>query len=925
MKAQILFHRLIYMKLLILSGVLIICTPGSTQSYTNKGTDFWVGYGVQGTMYNADGSVNYTDGGSQEMVLYFTSIKPANVRVEIPATGWVRTYAIGGNGYAESDPIPKTGIDDARLAAEGVSDKGIHITSDIPIGAFAHIYDKSGSALALLIPTNILGQDYYTLNFTQTSTDKNANSFGFVLATEDSTTVEITPSVNTLTHPAGVPFTQMLQKGQIYNLLGTVTGQNGGIYTGGDLTGTHIRTIVTANAPCKKIAVFAGSGNTAVSCTPGGATTSDNMMQQMYPGESWGNRYVTVPTFKMPNNYFRVMVKDPATIVNVNGTQLINLINGRYYEFQSDTPCVINSDLDIMVAQYITTSTQCNNTNNGIDGDPDMIYLVPMDQDIIFARSVSTPHYATTSHYINVIMSTFDTAAFQLDGIFRGGSFTPVLKNPNLSYAQFKVDAGGHTLISDSSFNAIAYGYGPDESYGYDIGFSFNRLTNFLSVQNPYGSPNNIPQTCRATQFKMAVNLVFQPTELVWDFLGNPNLSPNNIVDIKNAVPDSVFNYKGQTYYRYTLPGIYNYSTIGPLDLKVYTYSPTQDGCTSLFTIDYDVDVVEHPVANWSLNYNKCANDTLYFKDSSSAFSNKTIQWIWDFGDGTGSADINPVKKYAAYGDYNVALRTITDIGCFADTVKPVSLTPYPVPDFSTTPKCEGIPTNFTDLSTISYGAISTWHWNFGDGTVADVQNTLKMFPVGGPYFITLTVSNKNSCTADTTKLLYIYKYPRISASDTFVYQGNSVQLKPAYTGDSLTFKWTPPTYLNSDTAAYPVSSPQDDILYHLTVTGPGGCATPKDIFVDVIQILHIPNAFSPNGDGINDKWIITNLEYYPTADVEVFNRYGQPLFYSTNYAQKPWDGTYNGSPVPVGTYYYIINAKSKYVSRKSGYVVVLR
>lgn len=904
----------------------IIYTSTISQTFSNRGTDFWVGYGVQSTMYNADGSVNNTDGGSQEMVLYFTGgTSPANVKVEIPATGWVKNYVVTGTGYTESDPMPKTGMDDARLAAEGISDKGIHITSDMPIGVISHIYDKTGGATSLLIPTEILGQDYYMLNFNQSSEENHAYSFGFVIATEDNTTVEITPSVNTQTHLAGVPFTMVLQMGQIYNLLGAITGQTGNVYNGADLTGTSIRTIASGGAACQKLAVFCGSGNAFIKCGNGTRSSSDNLMQQMLPGAAWGTKYITVPTLDMPNNVFRVIVKRSNTIVTVNGVQLTNLINGRYYEFQSDIPSVIRSDNDIMVSQYITTATQCG--NNGTDGDPEMIYLLPITQNLIWGKVVSTDHFATTSHYINVIVPSVFVDSFQLDGVYMGGSFSIIKQDTLYSYAQFKVKAGQHSLAIDTgSFYAVAYGYGPSESYGYSVGFSLRHMGSFLTVQNPYGPPNDIPATCDATPFKMAINLVFQSKELVWSFYNNPKLSPHDSVDIINAIPDSTFNIKGQTYYRYTLPGFYTYADIGTMDLSIGTYSPTQDGCTSLFTIYPIIDVNRHPVADWALNFNKCRNDTLHFMDSSDAYSNKTMQWIWNFGDGTGSALEDPVKKYANYGDYNVTLRTITDIGCFADTAKPVVLAPYPFASFSTNPECEGVPTNFTDLSTISYGAITSWHWDFGDGSFSDqAGSTTKLFPSAGIYPARLTVSNKLGCTDDTLKQLTIYKYQGVSAKDTFVYQGDPVQLKPLYEGTVLSHKWSPSTYLSSDTAAYPVSIPKDDITYHLTVTGGGGCLSEADLFVDVVQLLNIPNVYSPNGDGINDKWIITNLDYYPSAEVDIFNRYGQPVFHSTNYAQKPWDGTFNGKPMPVGTYYYIINAKSKYFKSKSGYVAILR
>lgn len=71
-----------------------------------------------------------------------------------------------------------------------------------------------------------------------------------------------------------------------------------------------------------------------------------------------------------------------------------------------------------------------------------------------------------------------------------------------------------------------------------------------------------------------------------------------------------------------------------------------------------------------------------------------------------------------------------------------------------------------------------------------------------------------------------------------------------------------------------------------------------------------IPNAFSPNGDNINDKWIIRGLKDYDNCTVEIFTRYGREVFRSTGY-QRPWDGTYNGSPMPVGTYYYLIDLRN--------------
>jgi len=96
-----------------------------------------------------------------------------------------------------------------------------------------------------------------------------------------------------------------------------------------------------------------------------------------------------------------------------------------------------------------------------------------------------------------------------------------------------------------------------------------------------------------------------------------------------------------------------------------------------------------------------------------------------------------------------------------------------------------------------------------------------------------------------------------------------------------------------------------------LTVTDPNGCTATQDIQVaDECPDIVIPNAFTPNGDGINDTWDIQGLEYDATALVRIFTRYGQQIFESKGYA-KPWDGTSKGKQLPSGVYYYIVNVKN--------------
>ena len=96
------------------------------------------------------------------------------------------------------------------------------------------------------------------------------------------------------------------------------------------------------------------------------------------------------------------------------------------------------------------------------------------------------------------------------------------------------------------------------------------------------------------------------------------------------------------------------------------------------------------------------------------------------------------------------------------------------------------------------------------------------------------------------------------------------------------------------------------------------------EVFVKVYKQIVIPNAFSPNKDGRHDTWKIQAIETYPNPEVTVFNRYGQTVFRSKGYAT-PWDGTYNGTHLPVGTYYYIIDLKIPGEPVLNGWVVIVR
>jgi gliding motility-associated-like protein len=96
---------------------------------------------------------------------------------------------------------------------------------------------------------------------------------------------------------------------------------------------------------------------------------------------------------------------------------------------------------------------------------------------------------------------------------------------------------------------------------------------------------------------------------------------------------------------------------------------------------------------------------------------------------------------------------------------------------------------------------------------------------------------------------------------------------------------------------------------YYLTITDANDCVEMLSVFIpeNPRLCLRIPNAFTPNGDGVNDTWDIEYIDNYPRAHIMIFNRWGQKL-YDATCNDEPWDGSYNGQKVPTGSYTYIID-----------------
>jgi len=739
--------------LLFLLFEFVIVYNAKAQDFSNKGTDFWVGYGLHCKMFS-----NNT-GGSQSMVLYVATEVATDVTISIPAVGYSATYSVPANSIFTTSQLPKNGAQDARLTQEGISNKGIHIISNHPVVAYAHIYDGSVSGATLLFPTQTLGKEYYSINFEQHSNEGFSNCFFYAIAVDTgTTTIEVIPSATTQNMIAGQTYTFNLTQGQIFNALGKITGNDGV-----DLTGSRIRSISSGSGGCKRIAVFSGSGKLNIKCPLGpGSGTADNYMVQAFPKDAWGKYYLTVPTSQMEANYFRIAVSDPSTIVKLNGTVLTGLTNNFYYQVgQTSVPNVIEADKPIMVAQYMTSAKQCGNTILGDDGDPEVIYLSPVEQNIDKVIINSTPNSAITKHYLNVIIPNGGTAisSFKIDGALPTAAFTVHPQNGAYSYLVQKLSAGQHTIQSDSSFNAIAYGYGNAESYGYNAGANVKDLYQFVSVKNQYATVD-FPATCKNSPFYFSMTFPYQPLLIKWQFGG---LFPD--VTVNSPVPDSSWLVNGKRLYKFTLPTIYSAVKTGTFPIKVLAENPTSEGCSGVQEISYDLQVFEKPVADFNFTGSGCLPDSIHFLDNANPGGRPAIKWSWNFGDETFSSLKSPSHLYASAKAYDVKYAVVTDIGCLSDTFsKKIEINALPVPDFTVSvPNCVSSDISFTDVSTSASGNIVKWNWDLGDASkFTKTTNAVftHAYSTKGNYTVFLKTETNKGCVDSTTRQITINPLP---------------------------------------------------------------------------------------------------------------------------------------------------------------------
>ncbi|MDQ3191466.1 MAG: PKD domain-containing protein, partial [Bacteroidota bacterium] len=350
--------------------------------------------------------------------------------------------------------------------------------------------------------------------------------------------------------------------------------------------------------------------------------------------------------------------------------------------------------------------------------------------------------------------------------------------------------------------------------------------------------------------------------------------------------------------------------------LTAGTYSVTvTDNVNCVNSINFTVNNVPAATPNFTYS-NSCLNTPVAFTNTSINATN----WLWEMGDGTLSSLPEPVYTFPAAGTYPVKLTIIDANGCTDSITQNIIIHPLSLVSFGdSTTGCSPLTVNYVNNSSPVAG--STYFWDLGNNITSQLHSPNSTYINETQnltsHNISLKVVSSYGCADSLTKNNFINIFPNPQAVFTmdpgvteittpsvnfFNYSINDTERLWTF-GDGNTSSVSSPVHTYKDSGTYNVC---------LEITNSYGCKDSicNTVFISPVFTLYIPNAFTPDNDGINDyfKSYGENIIEY---EMLIFNRWGEEIF-STNNISPGWDGRIMNNSIPVqqGVYAYIIMCK---------------
>ena len=348
---------------------------------------------------------------------------------------------------------------------------------------------------------------------------------------------------------------------------------------------------------------------------------------------------------------------------------------------------------------------------------------------------------------------------------------------------------------------------------------------------------------------------------------------------------------------------------------KVFVTETNSFGCIQSDSMP--VTVMTGPTPSLTGSNTGCLDNSSTYNYSSSLAANCDYSWSVNGGTILAYNGINSITvKWNNAGTNFISLTVVnTASGCDSTVMMPISVSSIAAPVIQppVMSGCVPLKVDFTG-NTPSPG--QTYAWMFGDSFYSLAFNPSHTYTSAGSFTVTLITQNNTGCADTASGVVNVFESPDASFThnylgDTYFIDESKLILNNTSTGGSQ-YLWT---FGTGDTAnafepLYTYRTP-GNYMITLTALNATGC---KDIMQYPIEVrlresFFVPNAFTPNGNDVNDYFSIKE-ENLATFNIKIFNRWGEVIYTSKDKDFK-WDGTYNGSTVKQGIYGYTITTTS--------------
>jgi len=356
-----------------------------------------------------------------------------------------------------------------------------------------------------------------------------------------------------------------------------------------------------------------------------------------------------------------------------------------------------------------------------------------------------------------------------------------------------------------------------------------------------------------------------------------------------------------------------------------YSVKASFSGCGTTQTNSVKIVIATPPAPSFQMPATACMGQNVTFTDKSVTDPAATATFNWDFGDGNTATDQNPVHKYASAGIFNVKL-TVSYSGACAviSSSQPINLQSAPLaqitnPD-NTYTFCDG-----DKLTLEVLGSFTSYQWSTGE-TTSSIKVTS-----AGKYTVQVTTAG---CTLDADRTVDVSTPSvTITADPVEINEGQTSQLTATGLDD---YTWTPAETLSNPSIANPVASPVVTTTYTVTGKDNTGCTGTATVEVSVkgepiVNKLTPSVFFSPDGKGKpeSEVWSVSTksggtLLDYPQCGVAIYDDKGIKVYEAKPY-NGDWDGTFHGSKLPDGVYYFVIRCDGEESKPKTGSITLLR